>query len=455
MPNVARNDDFSPPLIGDHNWLEHVGPAVVDGERKAKGLIPRNYATDPQGCYASAPAAVDMPLIDPSEWEKLIADMDRDESQIRHFILRGDGGRAYPSLDQNGQGYCAVAGTPVRMADGTLKPIERVALGDEVLTNSLRPRRVSQTHQRLFSGDLIRLWADGVEGSVTVTEDHPIPTPNRRGSGFYDSQARHWQPGDTLYALREGELRETAVARVERERASGLTVYDIGVDEEHYFLAGPGGILVHNCWAYSTTGCVMALRAIHNEPYVRLSAHAVACKIKGFRDEGGWGALSLDFIQKNGVPSVQYWAEKSMSRSHDNEATWANAKLHRVTEGWVDLAASVYSRNLSWAQVVTCLLCRTPVVTDFNWWGHSVFAAYLASGRSHRRKTRGATGKLLQLKDFDLAWGMNNPETRGLGLGIRNSWTDSYGDRGFATLTGSRAVPDGAVAPRVTTPSAA
>ena len=38
------------------------------------------------------------------------------------------------------------------------------------------------------------------------------------------------------------------------------------------------------CWAYSVGMTIMAARARANQPYIRLSPHAVACKIKGFRD---------------------------------------------------------------------------------------------------------------------------------------------------------------------------
>jgi hypothetical protein len=179
------------------------------------------------------------------------------------------------------------------------------------------------------------------------------------------------------------------------------------------------------CWAYSSTGCVMALRAAMNLPYVRLSAHGVACVIKGFQDEGGWGAQSLDFIMNRGVPSVEFWAEKSMSKKYDTKETWENAALHKVTGGWIDLADAQYDRNLTFDQVATLLLCRIPIVVDFNWWGHSVHAT-----------------DLVEVSRVDY------------GIRIRNSWTDSYGDRGFAVLQGNKARPDGATAPYATIVSA-
>lgn len=180
------------------------------------------------------------------------------------------------------------------------------------------------------------------------------------------------------------------------------------------------------CWYYSTSGVVMLLRSVMNQPYVRLSAHAGACKVKNFRDEGGWCGLSAKHHREVGCPSVDFWPEKSMSRQHDKPETWANAALHKVSEEWVDLSRSVYDQNLTFDQVASCLLCNIPCAVDFNWWGHSVCAMDLVE-----------------------------VEPGSFGLLILNSWTDGWGDRGAGVLRGSKAIPDGAVALRVTGASAA
>ena len=180
----------------------------------------------------------------------------------------------------------------------------------------------------------------------------------------------------------------------------------------------------------------------------------VACIIKQYQDEGGWGAQSMDFICENGIPSSQFWPQQSMSRSNDNPAMRANAKLHRVTEGFWDLSAAQYDRNLTWNQVATCLLCRIPVVVDYNWWSHSVCAADLIDGASEWGQTRDeSSGKLVDLRTFNRVWGMDDPVTAGFGVLIWNSWGDSWSDRGMGPISGSKAVPDGSVAPRVSTPS--
>ena len=178
------------------------------------------------------------------------------------------------------------------------------------------------------------------------------------------------------------------------------------------------------CWFHSATSATIALRARNHEPYVRLSAFAGACIIKNYRNEGGWGAQAVDFIRDRGVPSVEFWPEKSTQRSNDNANTWANAAKHKITAGFIDLAAAQYDRQLTFEQLATCLLNRIPVVVDFNWWSHSVCALDLVE-----------------------------VEKGSFGIRIWNSWTDSWSDRGMGVLQGSKAHPDAAVAPYATLPS--
>lgn len=175
------------------------------------------------------------------------------------------------------------------------------------------------------------------------------------------------------------------------------------------------------CWAYSTTRCVMYLRAVSNQPYIRLSAHAIGCKVKDFRDEGGWCGLSAKFHREQGCPSADLWPEKSMSRSNDRPEVWANALGHKVTEEWVDLTRQVHDQSLTEEQIATCLLSSIPCALDFNWWGHSVCG---------------------------IQWVEVEPGS--FGVRIDNSWTDQWEEMGSSVLRGEKAHADGAVALRVT-----
>ncbi len=203
------------------------------------------------------------------------------------------------------------------------------------------------------------------------------------------------------------------------------------------------------CWAHSGVSAHLLLRARDEMPYVDLSAYAIACIIKSYADEGGWGAQGLAFQMARGCPSSQFWAQQSMSRSNDKPETWANAGLHKIQEGWIDLGAQEYDRTLTFNQEITSLLCRVPVIKDENWWSHSISGCDAVNGAAQWGLTRGESGKLLDRDEFDAFWGMNHPVTGGIGVRIWNSWGDSWSANGMGVLTGSQAVSDGAVAPRV------
>ena len=176
------------------------------------------------------------------------------------------------------------------------------------------------------------------------------------------------------------------------------------------------------CWAYSVTRTCEYVRAAMNQDYVALSAHSVACKVKGFRDEGGWCGLSAQFVRANGIVPESMWPAKSMSRTHDTATNWQEGAKYRITEDFVDLTRAVYDQNLAWPQLVSCLLQNIACAVDFNWWGHSVCAVDVDE------------------KDGEVV------------LDIDNSWTPGWGENGTAKIQGNRKYPDGAVATRVLNP---
>lgn len=250
----------------------------------ATGLIPRDYASFPQGCYASAPPA-QIKLIPRTEWSERIKDMEATKSRLSDIRLRGNYGKAIPSLDQN--------------------------------------------------------------------------------SGRNDGKWGY-------------------------------------------------------CWAHSTTHAIMLVRAAANMPYVPLSAFAVAATIKNGRNEGGWGAQSLDFITERGVPDQRFWPQNNVNLANGTAECWANAALYKPVEAWADLASPQDVRDLTFDQMATLLLQRIPVVVDLYWWSHSVCAMDLVETSPGQ-----------------------------FGIRILNSWSDSWGDQGTGVLAGSKAIPDGAVAPTV------
>jgi|SRR6185436_8636588 len=212
--------------------------------------------------------------------------------------------------------------------------------------------------------------------------------------------------GEWSDRIKDGERTKSFLSHIVRRGDGGNRIPSLDQNGQGY------------CWAYGSTSALLALRAKANQPYVRLSAHAVACKIKNFRDEGGWGALSMDFMLKNGVPSTDTWPEKSMSRANDRPETWKEAELYKPVDPFMDLASPVYNRDLSFDQMMTLLLQRIPVVIDLDWWGHCVVA----------------------LDPVEPSPGKFGPR-------IWNSWGDGWSDGGMAVLLDAKGRPSNAVAP--------
>ena len=208
------------------------------------------------------------------------------------------------------------------------------------------------------------------------------------------------------------------------------------------------------CWSHSVVSAVQIARVVMNEPLIGLSAYSVACKIKNFRDQGGWGAQAADFIAQNGVCDETVWPQRAVDRSLDNAANWANAKKYRITSQLADMQASQYDRNMTFEQYMTLWLLGNPTVNDYNWWGHSVCGADAVDGVSMRMECRNDdSGKLMTTEEFDECWSMDDPVTAGFGCNIANSWGESWGQGGFGVLAGNKAVPDGGVGIMVVTAS--
>ncbi len=169
------------------------------------------------------------------------------------------------------------------------------------------------------------------------------------------------------------------------------------------------------CWMHSTTSALMLLRASLGMPYEELSAYMGACIIKNFQDEGGWNSESLKFVIEKGLATSKTWPIQSMSRSNVNDAMWTDAARMRVTEWWELSDEGDTAKN----QLATLLLSNVPTMIDLNWWGHSVCAV-----------------RLIKRDPFTIR--------------IWNSWGDSWSDAGMGDLVGSKAIPNGANAPRVT-----
>jgi hypothetical protein len=167
------------------------------------------------------------------------------------------------------------------------------------------------------------------------------------------------------------------------------------------------------CWAFSTTKAMMYLRVKMGAKPLILSAWWVAGKIKGWQDEGGWGAASLNFVAKNGVPEMSFCP--GYSSKYDKPETRDNATLHKAVQWWDGTEDREQNKKI---MISAFLMGYTPVL-DFNWMGHSMCGCRLVS---------------------------LDP----LVVDCDNSWGTAQSEDGLYRLEGQHAIPDGIVVPRAT-----
>lgn len=275
---------------------------------------------------------------------------------------------------------------------------------------------------------MVAIYKDGKFGHVPIIDDdfdhqndNDFLFPKDHGRGYVERDYEQYpetmfQSPSEMFVIPESEWD----ARIEQKDAEQSWLSDIRtignfgkviptIDQ------GPNGY----CWGHSVTQAQILVRASMNLPYVPLSAYAVCSIIKKGKNEGGWCGLAHEFMRDVGIPSTVFWPQLSRDLRLDTPAMRANAALHKVTEDWVDLMRRVWDKQLSFKQVVSCLLSNIPVALDFNWWAHSV------AGLRVVKIERGSYG-----------------------IEIWNSWGDRWGTAGTGILRGSKAIPNGAVALR-------
>lgn len=137
-------------------------------------------------------------------------------------------------------GQCFVAGTPVTLADGSVKPIEQIRSGDLVLsrdenTGETASKRVVQTFERQADATLVLTFSNGER--IETTEEHPFYV---EGRGFVN--AGELGIGTSIVTRAGPNLK---VAKAEK-KAQTAKVYNFEVADFHTYFVGSSGVWVHN-----------------------------------------------------------------------------------------------------------------------------------------------------------------------------------------------------------------
>ncbi|MET8154807.1 polymorphic toxin-type HINT domain-containing protein [Sphaerisporangium sp. NPDC005289] len=166
----------------------------------------------------------------------------------------GKGGESPRAESGRSGGGCNsfIAGTKVKMANGTLKPIEKIKPGEKVLatdplTGKTTPKAVLATYSGLSYLTLIQITVDtdGKKGDATgtiLTTEHHL---------FWNAKDRTWVRADQLTdadRLRDPDGKPLPVVGATL-RPDHPAVHDITVEDVHsfYVAAADTSVLVHNC----------------------------------------------------------------------------------------------------------------------------------------------------------------------------------------------------------------
>ena len=181
------------------------------------------------------------------------------------------------------------------------------------------------------------------------------------------------------------------------------------------------------CWINAPTWACELMTVLQGQEYVPLSPASGGAKIKNFRNQGGWGDQACDWISKHGLVPVSMWPANAISRQYDKDEAWTVADRYVLTE-WEEMPPD----NLDYA--LSCYLRKIPVPIGLSWWRHLVCGCDVVVNRKPKANAQG------KISDAELRSAFS---TR-----IANSWKESWGDRGFGILAGSRQVADGQCAVR-------
>lgn len=170
------------------------------------------------------------------------------------------------------------------------------------------------------------------------------------------------------------------------------------------------------CWGNAPTHCYEVNRVGDNHELVYFSPGSVCGPLTGFRNVGGWGGTALKRIIDAGLCPQDVYPANKTSKPANFEQLMQIAAGYKAKECW----------NLPTlrSQVSAMLKARRAIALGYDWWRHEV------------------TG-------YQALW-----DQGALAYLCRNSWSMSYGDRGYFILRGWKMEGDDGCCLNVASPRA-
>lgn len=162
---------------------------------------------------------------------------------------------------------------------------------------------------------------------------------------------------------------------------------------------------INYCWINAPIWAFEFTRAKMGLPRVKLSSASVGCKIKNFKNVGGWGTQGLDYLVEHGAVPDAMWPNNALDRKYDTAEADAERPRYKGTEFY-----ELKPKDLR--QLDTALLMGLVVPVGLSWWGHEVTIVW-----------KDSQGNYIHM----------------------NSWGEKYGDKGLGRLTPDKAKADDAL----------
>ncbi|MBI2033267.1 MAG: Ig-like domain-containing protein [Candidatus Levybacteria bacterium] len=155
--------------------------------------------------------------------------------QYAPFVKSYDSSQGiYAQMGGGGGGGCFLAGTAIRTADGKTKPIEKIQIGEAILT------RDSQISNTLVKDTVTKTYRHIVDEYLTINDRLKITPVHRLLVNGVWKQASEIHVGDRLVDEQGNDVLVTTITA----QKGNFVVYNLSIEKRHTFFAE--GIYVHN-----------------------------------------------------------------------------------------------------------------------------------------------------------------------------------------------------------------